>query len=56
MATLKESLAQKYLISGSAVVPNLEADEKWLLEAHELRSGFEEKLSRERGKLFGQES
>lgn len=52
MATLKESLAQKHLISGSAVVPNLEADEKWHLEAQELRSGFEEGLNRERVDLL----
>jgi len=56
MATLKETLAQKFSISGSAVVPNLESDEKWRLEAQALRSGFDQKLSRERGKLLGEES
>ena len=47
MATLKEGLAQKYSISGSAVVPNLAVDEKWHQEAQKLRSGFEEGLNRE---------
>jgi hypothetical protein len=56
MEALKESLAQKHNISGSAVVPNLEADEKWHLEAQELRSGFKDKLSRERVNLLGKES
>jgi len=56
METLKESLAQKFSISGSAVVPNLAADEKWRLEAQALRSGFDQKLSRGRGKLLGEAS
>ena len=52
MAALKESLAQKHLISGSAVVPNLAVDEKWHQEAQKLRFGFEEGLNRERVDLL----
>ena len=52
MAALKEDLAKKYTISGSAVVPNLEADDKWHLEVQELHSGFEEGLNRERVDLL----
>ncbi|MGB5749407.1 MAG: hypothetical protein WBM69_20675 [Desulfobacterales bacterium] len=53
---LKESLAQQHSITGSAVVPNLETDEKWHREAQELRSRFEEGLSRERVDLLGKGS
>ena len=53
METLKASLAQKYSISGSAVVPNLEQDEEWHMEAQDRRSKFEERLSRERKALLG---
>jgi len=52
MTALKESLAQKHLISGSAVVPNLAVDEKWHQEAQKLRFGFEEGLNRERVDLL----
>ena len=51
MATLKEILAQKYIISGSAVVPNLEADEQWRREAQVLNSAFEQKLNQEKDRL-----
>jgi len=53
METLKESLAQKYLISGSAVVPNLESDEKWHLEAQALILALEQKLNQEKDRLVG---
>ena len=53
METLKESLAQKYIISGSAVVPNLEADEQWRREAQALNSAFEQKLNQEKDRLGG---
>ena len=56
METLKERLAQQHSISGSAVVPNLDADEKWHREAQELRSLFEDGLSRERVNLLGKGS
>ncbi len=53
MATLKEGLAQKYFISGSAVVPNLEADEQWRQEAREIHSGYEDQLNRVKDNLLG---
>jgi hypothetical protein len=53
MEALKESLAQKYFISGSAVVPNLESDEKWHLEAQAMNSVFEQKLNQEKDRLVG---
>jgi len=53
METLKESLAQKYIISGSAVVPNLEADEQWRREAQVLNLAFEQKLNQGKDRLGG---
>jgi hypothetical protein len=53
METLKEILAQKYLISGSAVVPNLEADEQWRREALAMNSVFKQKLNQEKDRLIG---
>ena len=53
MKTLKESLAQNHKISGSAVVPNLEADEDWQKKAQELASACQEKLSQEKERLVG---
>ena len=52
MDRLKENLAQKYIISGSAVVPNLEADEQWRREAQEIRSGYEDQLDRVKDSLL----
>jgi hypothetical protein len=51
-AQLKEELARTYAISGSAVVPNLEADAQWRREAQEMRRRFEEQLERQRDKLI----
>ena len=51
MVELRENLAQKHFISGSAVVPNLEADEEWQVEAAELRSKFGRLLDEVRNKL-----
>lgn len=50
---LKESLARKYNISGSAVVPNLESDEKWHLEAQAMLSTVKEELNQEKVKMVG---
>ena len=49
---LKEDLAQQYKISGSAVVPNLEADEQWRQETREMRAGYEDQLNRVKDKLL----
>ncbi len=43
-AQLKEDLAQNRSISGSAVLPNLDADEKWQQKAQEMRRQFEDRL------------
>ena len=48
---LREGLAQKHSISGSAVVPNLDADETWQTEARDIRTKFEQKLDAEKDKL-----
>jgi hypothetical protein len=53
MARLKEGLAQKYFISGSAVVPNLEVDEQWRRESQALNSAFKQKLNQEKDRLVG---
>ena len=42
---IKENLAQKYSITGSAVSPNLDADEKWQRETQDLQRQFEDRLS-----------
>jgi hypothetical protein len=51
MVGLRENLAQKHFISGSAVVPNLETDAEWQAEAAELRSKFGKLLDEAKGKL-----
>ena len=51
MVEIREELAGKYSISGSAVVPNLEADDAWQVEAGEIRSRYEKKLAAEREKI-----
>ena len=51
MVELRENLARTHFISGSAVVPNLEADEEWQAEAAELRSKFGRLLDEVKGTL-----
>ncbi len=46
MAQLKEDLARNFDVSGSAVVPNLEADAKWRREVQGMRRRFEGDLAR----------
>jgi hypothetical protein len=50
-AQLKEDLAQKHSISGSAVIPNLDADERWHQEAQDMRRQFVDRLSQTMDKL-----
>ena len=45
---VKASLAKKRLISGSAVVPNLEIDSDWLAEVQGIKGKFDQILSREK--------
>jgi hypothetical protein len=42
------TLAKKHFISGSAVVPNLENDSGWLAKTQEIKSKFDQILSREK--------
>ena len=49
--TLKEYLMQHHSISGSAVLPNLEADDAWAAELPRIRSESERELSREKTQL-----
>ena len=52
MELLKEDLAQQFDISGSAILPNLEADGLWRQEAREMRAGFEDQLNRVKDDLL----
>ena len=56
MEPVKEHLAREYRISGSAVVPNLESDEQWHLAAQKVRAGYEDKISREKVNLLGEDN
>ncbi len=42
---LKEALARQHGISGSAVLPNLEADDEWQEQVREMHSGLKVSLS-----------
>jgi hypothetical protein len=42
---LQEDLAQNHSISGTAVLPNLDADEQWQQEAQDMRRQFQDHLS-----------
>ncbi|NNL77495.1 MAG: hypothetical protein HKO68_14260 [Desulfobacterales bacterium] len=51
---LKEYLAVKFSVSGSAVVPNLETDEQWRQKARELRAGFADRLTQKKDNLIAE--
>jgi hypothetical protein len=42
---IKDSLEKKYAITGTAVVPNLDADEEWQQQVQEMRRQFEDRLA-----------
>jgi hypothetical protein len=48
---IREELAEKHGISGTAVVPNLATDENWTAEKQHLRDRFESMLAQEIGRL-----
>jgi hypothetical protein len=48
-AQLKEDLAQNHSITGTAVIPNLDADEQWQQETQDMRRQFEDRLSQAYG-------
>ena len=50
-AQLKEVLAEQHAISGSAVLPDIEADEEWRRQARKMRDDFEDSLRQERDRL-----
>ena len=52
MERLKEDLAQQSNITGSAVLPNLDADEQWRQETRRMRAGYEDQLNRLKDKLL----
>ena len=45
---LKEKFTQKQCVSGSAVVPNLEADNEWISEVQGITHQFEQSFNREK--------
>lgn len=51
-AQLKADLARNSKVSGSAVVPNLEADAQWRREVQGMRRRFEDELGRQRDNLI----
>ena len=51
---LKEQLAKTHFIYGSAVVPNLEIDDKWRKESGQIKAEFETKLNRAKTKLLAE--
>ena len=48
---IKADLAKKRFISGTAVVPNIESDRKWLSMLGDIKGRFEQILSREKSTL-----
>ena len=53
---LKEDLARQYKITGSAVLPNLDADKQWRQKTREMRAGYEDQLNRVKDNLLGDRS
>ena len=53
MEQLREDLANRYNITGSAVLPNLEADEQWQQETREMRAGYEDQFNRVKDNMLG---
>lgn len=45
---IKEDLSERHFISGSAIVPNLEADSEWQAAVRDIRHQFKPLLSREK--------
>jgi hypothetical protein len=56
MEGLKEDLARQYKITGSAVLPNLDADKQWRQKTREMRAGYEDQLNRVKDILLGDRS
>jgi len=50
-AEKKKILAEKYLISGTAVVPNLESDEPLRAELEKIQSAYQARIEEEKAKI-----
>jgi hypothetical protein len=50
-AQLKKTLAREHFISGSAVVPNLEADADWQQQQGKIQAEFADRLGQEKRRL-----
>ena len=48
-AKAKRDLEEKYGISGSAIVPNLDADDSWKMELQGIKDEFQQKLEEQKG-------
>lgn len=48
MNVIKDNLAEKRFISGSAVFPNIEADDEWKAKIRGIKNKFAEKLGQEK--------
>ncbi len=53
MEEIKESLAQKRLISGSAVIPNISADDEWIKKIRDIEGKFDQLLDVEKARIAG---
>jgi hypothetical protein len=53
-AEAKEDLKEKHGISGSAIVPNLEANDAWRIEVQMIRDEFQQQLEEEKRRCLSQ--
>jgi len=53
MEEIKEILAQKRLISGSAVIPNISADDEWIKKIRDIEGKFDQLLDVEKARIAG---
>ena len=53
MEEIKENLAQKRFISGSAVIPNISADDEWIRKFQDIKDKFDQLLGVEKVRIAG---
>ena len=53
MEEIKENLAQKRFISGSAVVPNISSDDEWIRKIQDIKDKFDQLLGVEKTRIAG---
>jgi hypothetical protein len=51
IAEAKQNLKERHGISGSAVVPNLEADDGWIMKLQGIKDEFQEQLAEEKNRF-----